>query len=349
MAVVAARWAQILRDLQWRVRSLAGEGEADSILPGLAIGAPSPPTQAELTEALAEADLVLVENLCSIPLNLPAARLVAQCAAARRAIFHHHDLPWQRRRFAHVTELPPVGAQGRRRAEGLWRHVTVNRLSERQLAERGISAVTIYNPFDVCVSTGERGRVRKALGVAPEELLAVHPVRAIERKNIPQAIEVCEQLGATYWLTGPPEEGYEQALEAILARARCRVLRGSLEGVLEEPHKTQAVDAPKTTLVDLYSAADLVVFTSTWEGFGNPPLEASVHFRPSVVSTYPVAEELRALGFRWFYPNEITKLRERLSAGGSQEARHNRKVAERHFAKEEISRQIAKLLAEMGF
>ncbi|MGZ4692307.1 MAG: hypothetical protein ACXWA3_01655, partial [Acidimicrobiales bacterium] len=100
----------------------------DRLLPDLAIGAGDPDLveandlTARLTQdldaALADADLVVVENLCTIPLNLSAARAVGTVLRGRPAIFHHHDPPWQRPRFADITELPPTDAA--------WRHVTIN-------------------------------------------------------------------------------------------------------------------------------------------------------------------------------------------------------------------------------
>ena len=82
----------------------------------------------------------------------------------------------------------------------------------------------------------------------------IHPVRAIERKNIPKAIEMAEALDATYWLLGGPEENYDAELDRILARARTRVI-----------HRTSSDRA------GFYAASDIVAFPSTWEGFGNPP------------------------------------------------------------------------------
>lgn len=323
VSAVAGRWGTILQRLGHRTVTVAGEGPVDCKVEGLAIGAAEPPGADELRAALAGADLVIVENLCTVPLNLPAARLVAGVLAGRPAVLHHHDPPWQRRRFAHVTELPPD--------DPAWRHVTINRLTEAQMAERGISATTIYNPFETDAPPGGRAGTRRLLNAAPDELLLAHPVRAIPRKDIPRALRVCEALGATYWLTGPTEESYEAELEVALGRAACRVL-----------HR------PAPSAADIYAAADAVVFTSTWEGFGNPPVEAAVHRRPAIVSHYPVADELRALGFRWFDPDDLGPLRSHLAGGDLQLLEHNRRTVERHLSMEVIGAQFADLLADMG-
>ena len=105
---------------------------------------------------------------------------------------------------------------------------------------------------------------------------------------------------------------------------------------------------PAPSAADIYAAADVVVFTSLWEGFGNPPVEAAVWGRPAVVSHYPVAAELRALGFGWFDPDDLHLLREHLATGDAELLRHNRRVVEQHLSMEVIGDRIAALLAEMG-
>jgi mannosylglucosylglycerate synthase len=286
VSIVAATWAAGLeRACGFGVVTVAGEGPVDRLLPGLAIGAAVPPSRDELAAALADAELVVVENLCTIPLNLPAARLVAGVLRGRRALFHHHDPPWQRDHFAHVTELPPD--------DPAWLHVTINQLTEAQMRRRGFTRVTtIYNCFDSAPSAGDRAGTRAALGVAAGELLFAHPVRAIPRKDVPTAVRACEEAGATYWLLGPAEDGYGHELDRVLAGARCRVI-----------HRP-----PPGTMADAYAAADAVVFPSTWEGFGNPPIEAALHRKPVLVGHYPVAAELRALGFSWFEPGQSAAL-----------------------------------------
>ena len=72
-------------------------GPVDHLLPGLAAGADAPARRRPgWTRALKDADLVVVENLCTIPLNLPAARAVAAWLHGRPAVLHHHDPPSQR-------------------------------------------------------------------------------------------------------------------------------------------------------------------------------------------------------------------------------------------------------------
>jgi len=64
-----------------------------------------------LETALADADLVIVENLASLPLNLDARDVLYHVLEGRRALFHHHDLPWQRPHLAHV-EGPRTAGTG---------------------------------------------------------------------------------------------------------------------------------------------------------------------------------------------------------------------------------------------
>lgn len=205
MSIVAHRWAIALGQLGYDVVTLAGEGKADRIVGGLRIDATEPPNHRDLEKALADADLVVVENLCTIPLNLTASRALRDALVGRAAIMHHHDPPWQRRRFAHISELPYK--------HDSWKHVCINDMTTKQMRSRGFEAVTIYNPFMTDEPAGNRCATRAGLGVAPTQILAAHPVRAVPRKNIPLAIRLAEELGAIYWLLGPAEENYDDQLE----------------------------------------------------------------------------------------------------------------------------------------
>ncbi len=325
VSVVAATWQRVLTDLGWSVTTVAGVGPVDVTLPGLALGAQAPPDPDEVAAALAPADLVVVENLCTIPLNLPAARAVAAARRGLPTVLHHHDPAWQRAALAHITELPPD--------DPAWRHVTINRFTEEQLAERGIAATTIYNAFDVDAAPGARVPTRAALDVADRERLLLHPVRAIPRKDVPAAVALAESLDATYWLAGPAEDGYEEELTAALAEASCRVVHAP----------------PPGTMADAYAACDAVAFPSTWEGFGNPPIEAAIHRRPVAVGSYPVAAELRALGFRWFDPADPAPLEAFLVRPDPALHDGNAHLARAHFGLDRLRRDLEGLLAGAGW
>jgi glycosyltransferase involved in cell wall biosynthesis len=289
-----------------------------------------PPTEAEVVDALEGCDVVVVENLCSLPLNRPAAELVAKVLAGRPAVLHHHDLPWQRPHLAHFG--PPHD-------DARWRHVTINELSRRELAAHGISATTLYNRFDCAGRMGARSAMRARVGVAEGEVLVLQPTRALGRKNIGAAIELCEHLGATYWLLGPAEDGYDDELRRLVDKARCRVLLG-------------VPDAAPIDVVDAYAACDVVALPSTWEGFGNPTVESAVYRRPLAVGPYPVAAELAGFGFEWFWFGEggdqaavpAARLGEWLERRDAESLEHNFDVAERHFNLRDLPAHLGEVL-----
>lgn len=342
VSIIANSWIKALEALGFQVITIAGQGPVDRLVKGLEIDAQEPPDKTILANALADLDLVVVENLCSIPLNLPASRMVGQLLTNRPAIMHHHDPPWQRQRFAHLMELPLQDRQ--------WRHVVINELTKTQMKLRGIEAELIYNAFsDNHIGQCEqsdldaaklRSDTRSWLAVKNNELVAVHPVRAIQRKNIPLAIRVAEELSATYWLCGPPEEGYEKECSWLISTARVPVIHKLADSV-----------------AGLYAASDLVLFPSSWEGFGNPPIEASLAKRPVVIGDYPVAQELISLGFKWFAVHETPQLKKLLAAGFDEagmprnpELREilqmNFEIAKREFGIQRCQKQLFSLIQD---
>jgi glycosyltransferase involved in cell wall biosynthesis len=186
-----------------------------------------------------------------------------------------------------VTDLPPDSRTTL--------HVVINERSRAGLLDRGVDAhrvVHVPNCFDPdpdADAVGERDATRHAMGFGPHDLVVLQPTRAIPRKNVPGALRFVEELQhllpdrrLRYWLTGPAEDGYAPELHALLAGASVPVTVGRVD---------RAADA--------YAAADLVLFPSTWEGFGNPLVEAAIARRAVVAGPYPVRDDLAALGL-WF-------------------------------------------------
>lgn len=303
--MLAGLWTRALRDLGHATVLVDGRTVA-----GLGWPVSGDPDPWDLRDALAPCDVVVVVNVLSLPLHPRAADVVADALAGRRAVLLHLDLPWQRDGMAVPDPWPPT--------DPAWRHVVINELSREQLAARGVTATVIHNAVDVDEPPGARI-------VHVEGRLFLHPARAIARKDVPAAIHLAEQLGGTYWLTGPAEEGYP--LDAVLAAARCPVLHRPVEHMR-----------------DAYASCDAVLFPSRWEGFGQPLLEAAVHRRPIAVGSFSVAEEVRRFGFRWFPADDPEPLRAFLDAPDDGLHDHNAAIAREHFSLGRLRADLARLL-----
>ena len=228
VSVVAERWREALIDLGFDVSTVAGDGPVDRLVPGLAIDAAVEPLVAEVKEALDGFDLVVVENLLTIPMNLASVE-GRRRGAARAAC----DPPSSRSAVAATSLRSDHRAAARRPFVAPRRHQPAH--AHAELRERlGIEAAYIANAFDVDAPLGNRDRARAALDVADGERLLLHPVRAIERKDVPAALRLAEAVGATYWLPGPAEEGYGPTLDRLLASTTARVLRQRLDDAM--PH-----------------------------------------------------------------------------------------------------------------
>jgi glycosyltransferase involved in cell wall biosynthesis len=340
VSVETRKWEWALHELGFATRRVAGEladglRPDDTWLPYLAID-PPPGAKAEpdaLAASLAGSHLVVVENLCSLPLNVEAAHSTMDVLDrhAGRVLFHHHDLPWERPHLAHLTEFPP------HRPNSL--HVTINDMARRELAERDITASTIRNAFDLHPYSGDRSGTRKAFGFAVDDLVVVQPTRAIPRKEVARGVAFAEQLATCvpdrsvrYWLTGPAEDGFGPELEQIVAAATVSVSEGR---------------AP--TPWDAYAASDVVAFPSSWEGFGNPVIEATIAERPVAVSHYPVLDELRALGLQVFDVGAPEEIAEWLDAPDTAMFDANRACLREHFNLADLPSKISSAFAAVGW
>ena len=322
VSVTAEQWLRALGRLGMRVRTVAGDGRPDVVVRTLAVQSPRPPRRGDLAAVLDDVDLVIVDNLCSLPMNRAVGEAVADYLRGRPAVLRHHDLPWERAQYADVTDWPPD--------DPMWRHVTINDLARRSLlARRGIAATTVHHGFDERRRPEQRAAVRRRLRVGDGPLV-LQPTRAIARKGIAVGLALTGALGGTYWLTGPTEDGYQAELDALLGTARVPVRRRLPLGV---------------QMPAAYAACDAVVLPSTWEGFGLPLIEAALHRRPIAVGTFPVARELAAFGFHWFDAADPGPLRAWLADPDPELLDHNEAIARAHFGTEALARRLAPLVA----
>ena len=308
----AAAWTAAFRTLGWPVTRAAGHFSdhqaADVVVDGLWADRPGtapPPVDHETIRRLVGThDLLVVDNAGSL-WSAPEASLAWQRHALEAGIptiVRHHDPPWQGTagRFATDPRLPLRDPRHL--------HVLINELTRDQFAQRWpelpkADALRVaYNRVDCgALAQGDRARTRAHLGVRSDDILVAHPVAgSAPRKNIPGAVEFARCLAdrtgrpVRYWLTDGTRFESGEVADA-LARAP-GLIRGHV-----------------ATGADVYAAADLVVLSSTWEGWGMPVVEAAAAKRIAIAGPYPVLREIRESGITVFDLSEVAEVRDLLS------------------------------------
>ena len=197
---------------------------------------------------------------------------------------------------------------------------------------RSVESVTIMNSFDCDPPLGERDATRRRLDVGPR-VLALFPSRAIPRKNLEAALQLCRGLDAVLWILGPSEDGYGAELDRLVAGSTVEVRRGL---------------PAKCSVHDAYAACDLVVVSSTWEGFGNPVLESVTHRRPLALHPYPVSREIVAHGFKFFDLEDVTAIAEFVRRPRAVVLENNLEIARREFNLASLPHRLQTLLHSVG-
>lgn len=340
VSIEASKWEWALRTLGFSTRRVAGEF-ADGLRPDdtwLAFLGIDPPPGAgiepdALAASLAGVDLVVVENLCSLPLNVNASVTTADVLEQHegRVLFHHHDLPWERPHLAHLDAFPS------RRPNSL--HVTINEQARDALDRRGIESVVIRNAFDLDPDPGDRVGTRTAFGFVDEDLVVLQPTRAIPRKDVGSGIRFAEAVQAQmtdrtvhFWITGPAEDGYGPELDDLVRAGAVPITIGR---------------APRPS--DAYAAADITVLPSTWEGFGNPVIEATIADCPVAAARYPVLRELLALGLQIPDINDVAEFVDGLRRPDAGLRASNRTCLEEHFDLRDLPDRISTAITAVGW
>ncbi len=251
--------------------------------------------------------LLVPENVLAIPLNIPLAIALTELIAETNipTLAHHHDFYWERDRFiinsvsdylhmCYPPELPSV------------MHTVINSFADEQLSFRtGISSRIIPNVMDFDNPPPPPDEyaadVRRALGIADDELFILQPTRVVKRKGIEHAIELVHRLGRKAKLvishaSGDEGHDYEQRLREYSRLMGVNTL--FVSDIIDEQRGTLPDGRKVYTLEDIYPHADLVTYPSTFEGFGNAFLEAVYFRKPIVVNIYSIyARDIKPKGF----------------------------------------------------
>jgi glycosyltransferase involved in cell wall biosynthesis len=312
-------------------------------------------------------DLLVVENALTIPMNLPLGLALTETISETGipTIAHHHDFFWERQRFA-VNAVGEFLAMAFPADLPSIRHVVINTPAQRELAHRrGLAATLIPNVLDFDqaprVDREAIRRFRRAIGLAPQDLMVLQPTRLIKRKGIEHVIELVKALDnprcklVISHEDGDEGPGYSDWLQTQARRNGVDV-RLVKENVVSPWRETETA-GERFSLWTVYAAADLVTFCSLYEGFGNGLLEAVYFKKPVVLNRYDIfVSDIEPLGFRFltmdgYLTPEVVAAARRILNGGDErhvDPERNYALARRHFSYGVLRRRLRAILADLG-
>lgn len=311
-------------------------------------------------------DVIIVQNALTIPMNLPLGvcltGLIAELGI--NTIAHHHDFFWERQRYQTNKVLDLLDTTFPAKLPSI-QHVTINSIAQKRLkARRGIDSIVVPNVHDFAsqpILFDDYNRdFRSAIGLSEQDIFFLQPTRVIRRKGIEMAVELIARMEITnarlyithraddegldywYWLNREAKVmGVDVTLiDHIIGDARSKM----------NEHKIYS-------LWDAYPHANLVTYTSTYEGFGNALLEAIYFKRMLVVNRYPVfVADIEPLGFEFitidgFVDDEAVEKTNYLvnnPAECQQIAEKNYEIAKNHFSYEVLEAKIDLLFKNFG-
>lgn len=304
-------------------------------------------------------DILIAENSLTIPMNIPLGLALVHVVQERdmACIAHHHDFYWERERFLDNrvddfirAAFPPALKQ--------IEHVAINSQAAEEFSRRtGISCRVIPNVMNFAsppepVDDYAR-RFRQTVGLAADDVLILQPTRVVARKGIEHAIELVRLLDdprcklVITHATGDEGDSYAQHLRRFADLLGVKLIFA--DRWIGDQRGTTPEGEPVFTIRDVYPQADLVTYTSTYEGFGNAFLEA-VYFKcPVVCNRYAVFRtDIEPCGFQTilvdgFLTDETVEQARRVLNDSSHRhamVEHNYAVARQFFSYDVVDHEL---------
>lgn len=165
----------------------------------------------------------------------------------------------------------------------------------------------------ITVSEATRQALLSAVNCAPEKVVTIHNPVSAEFKPVEKMFNTaCPRILQVGTKTN---KNLFRVVEA-LAGIRCKlVIIGPLSAELEGLLKNYGIDhenhigLSRQALLDQYIQADMLIFASTYEGFGLPIVEANAVGRPVVTSAISPMAEVAGDAACLIDPNDISAIR----------------------------------------
>ena len=276
-------------------------------------------------------EILDVENVWSLPINIPAAIALYRVVKSTgiNAISHHHDFFWERSHFDYPTcrivkeildtYFPPQ--------DKLIKHTVINSIAQHELkTRRGINSVVIPNVFDFEKSNWKIDEYnydfRKVLGLRKKDIVILQATRIVPRKGIELAIDLVKELSNHENLLLLKEKRFYDKKRRIDDKSKIvlvfpnliedleyyqllkeKLRREKIKGffINDRVNTMRRMENNKKiySLWDTYLFADLITYPSLYEGWGNQFLEAINAKLPIVIFEYEVFKsDIKSHGFK---------------------------------------------------
>jgi len=278
-------------------------------------------------------DFLIPQNVWSVAASPPVAIALARVMHDLQlpALAHNHDFYWERTGGVALTcataieladkYLPP--------RDPLARHVVINSLAQRALAERkGIESTVVPNVFDFDAPPWQpddyNRDFRARIGLGENDVFILQATRIVRRKGIELAVDFVKALDSPERRARLKERGLydgrsfdddsrivlvlagyarDDATGGYVSRLEQKIKRAGIDALFIEDvvgGRRQTRDGQKIySLWDTYVFADFVTYPSLWEGWGNQFLEALRARLPLMLFEYPVyLADIKDKGFR---------------------------------------------------
>lgn len=246
-----------------------------------------------------EINILIIQNALAIPMHLPLGIAITSFLAETciSAIAHHHDFYWERNRFQ-INAVPDFLDMAFPPRDVQLQHVVINQNAREQLALRkGVPSLLIPNVLDFDNPPSETPDdwakdLREEIGLEPEDKLILQPTRVVPRKGIEHSINLLHRLNdprcklVVSHPAGDEGSEYQYQLQELADSMGVKIY--FFGDRVNYRRRFSCAGKKIYILSDIYQQADLVVYPSIYEGFGNALLEAFYYKKPIIINSYPV-------------------------------------------------------------
>jgi hypothetical protein len=252
--------------------------------------------------------ILVVQNALAIPVNIPLGIAITEFIAETQipCIAHHHDFFWERDRFnSHVAidyiraAFPPVDPN--------IQHVVINSLAGYEFGLRtGASWTLIPNVFDFKTLPSEiddyNRTFKKDIGLDENAFLLLQPTRIVSRKGIETSAELLKRLNIPNSSLVITHQAGDEGTDYLMHINKFARLIGIDLKIIADQIGTQrglnSDGKKKFSLWDAYLNADLVMYPSLYEGYGNAFIETIYSRKPIVINRYSIfIADIESKGF----------------------------------------------------